>query len=672
VTAKAGGSPLRAPFRDLVALALLALVCVVAMRFPWSRSALVKLGPNDEDYAFGFRKEGWEREGRTRFHWTTSHSFVELPLHVRGAGLILRMRVRRHSVEPAEVRLSAEGHTFAAFSIEADPKTPYRILEFPLPPLEGRSTFSLGLEVFPPQALGVALDWMEIQGAGGIAPTNAFILRLLLAVLLAFVIPRAAGAGWRVASAHAVVILLCSVAGLREDIVATERILRLGLPVYFCLGMVTIGLLWGFRRALGFDAPGAAGGLAVITLLALTLRLVLLLHPGFYYPDVRVHASFAFELNKRGLSTFLREFTRYQYLYSLGLQNEGGHWYAFPYPPAFYLLCWPAIRFAGCRPEVAVSVVAAAVNSLQGLLVYGMGRRLLGSHAVAVASAAAVVVLPLYLARLSLAYFPALFGHSVDTLVVLCLIFFLKDLSRPRTVLGLALLIALALLSYTQALINFTILLGVFVLLDAALDRTREARGRQVGVLAAGLLGFMLALGLFYGRYVPVFLDMRRGIPQVEEQVLRDKQARTHAIEDVAAPQEDPYTGPRFDLWRGVRKAIYRLDVFYGFFWMALVMGILLVLRRSASSTAAHFVTAWALTYLLLNLASGSLPGPNLLRYNKDLEIVAPLCCIGLGSLGIWLFQRNRPLGIFYGVAYFVFGFVRAHAYLVEKFALER
>ena len=40
------------------------------------------------------------------------------------------------------------------------------------------------------------------------------------------------------------------------------------------------------------------------------------------------------------------------------------------------------------------------------------------------------------------------------------------------------------------------------------------------------------------------------------------------------------------------------------------------------------------MTYLVLNLASGGLPGPNLVRYNKDLEVVAPLFCVALAVGG--------------------------------------
>src|SRR6185436_3853338 len=120
--------------------------------------------------------------------------------------------------------------------------------------------------------------------------------------------------------------------------------------------------------------------------------------------------------------------TANQFRYSLGLQFENGHWYAFPYPPAFYVLTWPLIRLCRYRPEVAVSLLGAAVNSLEALVVFGIARRLGRSTWVALAAAATVPVLPIFMVRLGLAYFPALVGHAVDAIVILYL---LSRLSTP-------------------------------------------------------------------------------------------------------------------------------------------------------------------------------------------------------------------------------------------------
>jgi len=420
-----------------------------------------------------------------------------------------------------------------------------------------------------------------------------------------------------------------------------------------------------------------AGVLVLLVLVGLAVRLAIVLHPRFYYPDVRVHAQFAWELGRRGLGVFLQRFTENQFRYSLGLQLVNGHWYALPYPPAFYLLCWPLLRL-GARPEIAVSLIPAVVNSLEALLVFGIARRLGRGEGLALAAAAAVPVLPLFLARLSLALFPTLVGHAVDAVVILCLIALLPLLERPRAVLALALLLCAAFLTYTQSLITFGILLPVFLAAQVAGDRVPGARRRQVGLALGAVLGAGLAFAVFYGRYVPVFLDMRRGVPMAEERVLLDKmerQARAAALageELRPEPDDDPYSGPGFDVLRGLRKAAGRLYVFYGLFAPVVVAGVVLAWRRTEDAARARFVASWALTYLLLNLASGGLPGPNLFRHTKDLEMVAPLCCLGLATAGTWLWERSRAAGLVYGAGFWVFGLLRARAYLLEKLFLER
>jgi hypothetical protein len=294
----------------------------------------------------------------------------------------------------------------------------------------------------------------------------------------------------------------------------------------------------------------------------------------------------------------------------------------------------------------------------------------------ALAAAAAHPLLPIFIARLTLAYFPALVGHAVDAVVILYLVSRLESLDRRGVVLRLAGLMGLAFLTYTQSLLNFGVLLGLFFALQLLFERQPQAMRRLAGLALASALGLALA-SVFYGRYVPVFLDMRRGIPMPEEQVLLDKieQQRKSATEPEAAladaDQDDPYAGPGVNPIRGLRKAGWRLWIFYGLFAPVVVAGVLLLYARSEGAMA-RFIGAWALTYLVLNLASGGLPGPNLVRYNKDMEIVAPLCCIALAAVGVWLWSRTRPLAVAYGLSYLAFGTMRAWRYLTEKFVLER
>lgn len=669
---------------DIAALLVLASLAwwgpTAALR--WARPALLNLGPNDAEYLQGFRGE-WERDKDTRFHWTTQAASLTLPLRIRGDGHILRMRVRRHFLDPAQVTLRVEDQTVAAFPIQADSKDAYRVIEFPLPPLRGDRPFRLLIRAIPTSSnpLGMAIDWLEVERRGPdarIALLTATRTRLLAAVLLVGLAVGAAGSR-RLALTGSSVLLAVCLWGAAWDAVALERILREGLPALAFVGLLGLGLTrWSpAARAFGIPTKTLGAALILLTLGAAAVRLLIVLHPQFYYPDVKVHSLFAWQLVRRGLPAFLKEFTANQFRFSLGLQLENGHWYAFPYPPAFYILCWPLIRWAGYRPEVAVSVLAAVVNALETFIVFAIARRLRLSPAVATAAAAAHTLLPIFLARLSLAYFPSLVGHTMDALAILFLVAHLDRLQRLRVVLGLGALLALALLTYTQGLLNFAILLPLFLLLDLAFERTREARRQQLGLAMAGALGVLLSFAVFYGRYVPTFVQMRKGIPMAEEQIVLDKAeaaARVRSVEEEtpAVDDDNPFDGPNVDLVRGIRKAAWRLWVFYGAFAPVVVLGLILLARTLDGRRQLRFVLAWSTTYLILNLASGGLPGPNLVRYNKDLEIVAPLFCIALGAVGVWLWEAHRWLGGLYAGGYGGFGLFRAAQYLTKYFVLER
>jgi hypothetical protein len=140
---------------------------------------------------------------------------------------------------------------------------------------------------------------------------------------------------------------------------------------------------------------------------------------------------------------------------------------------------------------------------------------------------------------------------------------------------------------------------------------------------------------------------MRDGRAVAEERILRERfereeRARAAAREEPALEEVDPYAGASFELLRGVRKAGWRLYVFYAGFAPLVVVGVVL-LARSLEPPATRLVIVWAASYLVLNVLSGSLPGPNLLRYNKDLELVAPLACLALGTLFSRLVEARRP-----------------------------
>jgi hypothetical protein len=649
-----------------------------------ARPALLDFGPNDADYVgAGFRPD-WETEGHTRFHWTLRDATVRLPVEARGSDLKLNLRYRRHFVEPAHVSLTVDGRLVGAFEAVWEPAAPYRVVSFRLPLLAGADDFTLSLHA-PSESerpLGLALDWLEVARDGpdaGLALDATARWSALVVLGIAYLCVRLGGLGPKASLAWAGLLALTLVVAAIVDVVATERVLREGLVAFTVVGAVAVLLVrWErSRRLLAIEAGSWGGALVALTLVAMGVRLALLLHPRFFYPDVRVHAIFAWQLAHDGLVSFLQNFTANQFRHSLGLQLENGHWYAFPYPPAFYILCWPLLRFLHWRPEIAIATLGAAANSLETLIVFAIARRLVKNASLfaSCAAAAAVPVLPIFLARLTLAYFPAIVGQAVDSVVILYLLVFGRELPRPRVVLTLGGLVCLALLTYTQSLLNFGILLPLLLLLQIVFDREPGARRRQLGLFLAGVLGAGLAVVLFYGRYIPVFLDMRQGVPMAEERIVLEKAARARPVAGQEVQRsDDPFAGPDVAPLRGFAKAAWRLRIFYSWAAPLVIVGLLLLIRDTGGLTR-RLVIAWALTYLLLNVGSGSLPGPNLVRYNKDHEIVAPLFCVALACVAQWLWswsRYGRALAALFGVGFWSLGAQRAYVYLTDKFWLER
>jgi len=226
--------------------------------------------------------------------------------------------------------------------------------------------------------------------------------------------------------------------------------------------------------------------------------------------------------------------------------------------------------------------------------------------------------------------------------------------------------LAATLLTYTQGLINFGLWLPAFLLLEIIFDRTPPARRRQLGLVLAGALGLLASVALFYARYVPVVIQIQRGEPMKGEQIKLDLD-RMRGPQPAAEHEEDPDVGSTINPWRGVHKAARRLIIFYGVFALPVVAGFWLVLRRQAGSLA-RLVGTWGATYLLLNLVSAGLPSPNLFRYNKDLEIVAPLACLALAAAFEWTWRRARWLGLPLAASWLAFAGLRAWTALVTRF----
>jgi len=648
----------------VVGLLALAGAAAVWVAFAAAPRVFLQLGPNETEYLRGFRAGRWERDGTTRFHWTTMSSLVQLPVRVEGDGFVLRARVRRHMTEPAQVTLRVEGQIAGSFSAVGGGTIDYNIIEIRIPLAGGRHPFVLAIESSSADTrpLGVAVDWVEIArtGSGRFHALPALAGWLALLAVVAYAVPRSCGASMRASAGHALTLVLISGLLGTFDPIALDRIVRDGLVGYVFTAAIALLLATLLRRA-GVEAS-VTGLLAILVLVAIALRLALLLHPRFYYPDMANHATVAYVLSKEGAATFLAHYFEKQFRFSLGLQEQAGHMYAFPYAPGLYFLSAPLISIGRLRPEVAVATIASVFNSLGLVVTFVLARFLLRSERVALIASLAHLALPLFMIRLTMAYFPSVTGHAIDATALTFLLLHLAAPPRLRTWLILGTLLTLSLLLYPQAIVNFAMLFGAYLAWDFV--KARDRRRHQVALALTVTLALAAAGGLFYSRYVPVFLDMRHGRPMAEEEILLDKQrvereyARSRGEAVVPYEEIDPYSGPSLNPIRGLWRVVARLFIFHGPFLLTVLWGLWLLIR-SREGTEQRFVAVWASLFFVVCFLAGGMPGPNFLRYSKDLEASAPLFCVAFALATAVIARRSRPLAIAHVVGFVLMGLAR-------------
>ena len=285
-----------------------------------------------------------------------------------------------------------------------------------------------------------------------------------------------------------------------------------------------------------------------------------MLHPQFYYPDVKVHALFAWQLARHGLVALPARSSRRTSTGSASASSSRtGTGTRSPTRRSFYMLCWPLVRLARYRPEVAVSVVAAVVNSLEAWIVFGIARRLRCAPPTALAGRGRAGGA----AHLHRASDPRVFprprrtcrgrrGAPRDP----------RPPARPGRARGdraRGLSSRVALLTYTQSLLNFAVLVPLIVIAHLATIALPSAAA-DGGTRGRDALGGVIALAAFYGRYVPIFIDMRRASRWPRSRS-SSRSRRRHAArggEPAVVEQDDPYAGPEFYALRGVRKAGWR------------------------------------------------------------------------------------------------------------------
>ncbi len=608
-----------------------------------AKSAVVDLGPTDGAYARGFRDV--ERDGDIYFRWSSvPSSSVMLPVRFCGPGS-LRLRLRRHFVDPALLSASISGAVVGQRTVSAGLESPYELIEFHFLKVACTSNATVLLEsiVENSRPLGVAVDWIEIRSPEGFSAPPESTLRGALAIALPALALLLAGGSQTVVWGMGVALAALIGFSFAGDPVAGERILRGGLPALVLTLVIgaAIGRLVGGLRVPRHSRLG---------LIALTIAMVvsrsIFLNPQAFYPDYRVHALVLQTLKNSGFARFLDQIFEIQYARSLGLQQIDGNWYPFPYPPGSYLLAQGVSRASGLDAMDATLAMGIVAASLIPALTFALGVLLEFGANASLAGAFFVAFQPLLVRRMALGYFPGLAGQLVDALGLLLLVRLIRTSapSRQRVLLTGAALLA-GFLVYTQSIANFGLLIAGMLVAEVIWRRPGGLKA-VVGVSLLAGLALAAAAGTFYWRYLPVLENVARHEPQPESRVLDRLDNLRRANPALAGgtgedPTDDPFAGPTLNPARGFARLGSRLWRFNGLYAIAILIGFCMQWRQSDRG-ARNLLFAWGGVCVWISLLAAGLPSPNGFQHLKDLEFVSPLLALALGVL--WTrFWAYRP-----------------------------
>jgi len=590
VTAQTGNDGIAKSFAPrlgrgvLAALGLLALFILLldgAGRL--KQPITIDIGPSTGRYGSGF--EDSEETPPTTSRWTRSLAEFDVPLTVDASMARFSVRAARYLDEPTRITVTVDGQPFVSFE---QPRGRQRIQEVEAPLPEG--PLRLGFSSEDPK-LGMAVDWIRIEGARWRIPLDEWTVWILPIGLFGALVLSGAPVGVAVGATALGLAALATMAAI--DPFAFVHVLRdIAVPTLVC-SMVTALL---FR-----------GQTALVLAVAATVLLKggFLFHPSYFYNDVRQNDRYVGALRSYEGSIMERS-RKAQVDLGVGYPRiVAGRKYAFPYSPVFYL---PFTQLPPDRDLVvrAIKHVALFSTVIEVVVASVLARSLLPSAATA--AAWFTFAFPILTSRMLYAMWSTLAGHALDVLVVVVAV---RMLERPKDSRSAGLLFAATLgtfLTYVSSLFNTSAFLVILALLAAAV------RGR---VIALWLIAALLVVLGMYGDFTRTF---------VSEIVPAIVSGSGHAAGNPAAVAGSD-TG-------SLQGAFSRIVLFAGWgFPLFAVAGVTLVARRK--DPAATVVKAYALAFVSLVLLRGLSFG--LFKDLKEIEYAGPgfaiLAAVALGRM---------------------------------------
>lgn len=564
---------------------------------------IVDIGPSTGRYGSGF--EDSEETPPTTSRWTHQNAEFDIPLSVDASMARFSVRAARYLDEPTRITVTVGGRPFASFE---QPRGRQRIQEIEAPLPEGR--LNLRLNSDDPK-LGMALDWIRIEGARWSIPVSEWTVWILPFGIGGALFLAGASLAFT-AAATALILLLLASAAAADPFGFVHSMRDVGAPAV-AFSLIAARL---FR--------GQATAVLAITATVL-LKGGFLFHPSYFYNDVRQNDRYVGALRSYEGSIMERS-RKAQVDLGVGYPRiVAGKKYAFPYSPVFYL---PFTKLPPDRDVVvrAIKHVALFSTVVEVALAFVLARLLLPASAGA--AAWFTFAFPILTSRMLYAMWSTLAGHALDLLVVVAAV---RVFERPKDPKATALLFVATLatfLTYVSSLFNTSAFLVILALLAAAF------RWRVIALWIAAATTVVFGL---YGDFTLTFV--REILPAI-----------VSGSGHPAAEAPNAASGDR----GAVIGALSRIVLFsgYGFPLFALA-GLFMIARRR--DPVATVVKAYALAFLSLVVLRGLSFG--LFKDLKEIEYGGPaiailtavaldridrpaarwLIAIGLVLTGVWM-----------------------------------
>jgi hypothetical protein len=341
-------------------------------------------------------------------------------------------------------------------------------------------------------ALGIALDWVEVTGVTRVRPAAGLTGRLLLFLVG---IPLAAGVvRGRMSDALGLGALLTWVgtaAVARDRLGSLLAIAEAAAPALVAVLVVAL-VLRGLARAWADHLDRRAGAVA---LPVVAIAILGLSHPSYYYPDVDTHRRLFQAMKANPL--LIVDPTQPWARRGDWTREIGGRAVAIPYAVVFHAVAWPLASILGVVPALkALAGISAGVTIV---LVHALARGAGLSPPAAVAAQVLAATMPVMASRLSLALYPTLLGQATTVLLLVHLVRRFGHLDGARDAAAATVFVFLAEVVYTGSLVMVALLVAAIVVVEAATGERRRAL-RLLGAWAVATA----IVGAMYVGFLPV------------------------------------------------------------------------------------------------------------------------------------------------------------------------